>query len=175
MLTRERKTYRNGAVAERQPNGMFKIISGPTHGTKKRKQKKQKGGFVGEVLQGVTEVVQNIVKNLNKPKTRREMTQYYADLKNDPHYIADKLADDADTRNAGYRWEKLQSGRYQLFHPITGAEITNAQGEPVIMKESEFIKYKPTLNALGQDSNLPVAEGQGLFKRQKPKTKRIGI
>lgn len=175
MYKPERRVYKNGAIAERQPNGLFKIISGPTHGTKKRKTHKQKGGFVGEVLQGVTEVVSNIVKNLNKPKTQREMKQYYENIKNDPTVIADRLADEADMRKAGYKWQRLQSGRYQLFHPITGAEIADTQGNPVIMSQKEFNQYNPSLNALGQDANIPVAEGAGILKKRKTQRKRIGI
>lgn len=130
---------------------------------------KQKGGFVGEVLQGITDVVGNLVKNVNRPKTRSEMKKWMEENRNRPEMIAERQAEEAEMKKAGYQWQRLQSGRYQLFNPITGEPATNSQGEPVIMSANEYLRYNPTLNAMGQDSNIPIT-GQGLAQRRRRKT-----
>lgn len=161
------RVFKNGAKAMRQPNGLYKIISGPTKHMGKTKTRKQKGGFVTDILQGVTDVVSNLVKNVGKPKTRGQMAQDLEDYRNRPDVKAEREQEQEARRRAGYQWMRLSSGRYGLFHPVTQAPVQNVEGDHIIMSNSDFQKYRQRnqLNDDLQDSSLAI--GEGLRRRRR--------
>lgn len=111
--------------------------------------RKQKGGFVGELLQGITSIIPSImefINNIVKPKkeTKEEYEQRIRE-------------------SVGYKqWTRLSSGRYALQDPFTNEIYTDDNDQPLIISQNQWLQLRALENNNNPTFGYKKYNGEGI-------------
>lgn len=123
---------------------------------------KQRGGMVGELLQGIISIIPSItefINNMIKPK--KETKEQYEKRIRD---------------SVGYKsWTKLSSGRYALQDPFTNEIYTDNNNEPIIISQNQWLQIKALENNNNPMTGYKQYTGEGVVEEVLNGVKEAGI